>query len=139
MMPWNVLFFTVVSQLRKRVKTGSILKSKGMLTGEWIAEERMGTKEGYAIIRVRHDERRMIALVAVPHGFINMEEPSGDTGAFCRALTTDGDMDPEMVIGNIGQGSEATISTSQYSSNNTGASLVWGAVESPLTYAPLAF
>jgi hypothetical protein len=83
MMPWNVLFFTIVGKVKKGIRTGSILKSRGMLTGEWVAEEKMCVKDGYAIIQARQDERRQVALVAVSKGCINMEEPLGDTGKFC--------------------------------------------------------
>ncbi|KAJ7920771.1 hypothetical protein B0H13DRAFT_1986169 [Mycena leptocephala] len=136
MAPWGVLFFTVKNRLKNNICMGSALKAKGMLTGDWIAEEKMCTRDEFAVIRVRNEMRRQIALVAVPRVHIKMEEPIGDVEKFCRALAADKDMRSflEADEGAVLLPMNLFPCDGQQMPADLADIVDWNAVESPLTY-----
>ncbi|KAJ7616766.1 hypothetical protein DFH06DRAFT_1364866 [Mycena polygramma] len=71
-MPCGLKFYTVVTRLDRKVRTGTVIRMEGALEGRWVAEENVSTTDGYTFVRMNEPTYQLIALIAIPRAYVDM-------------------------------------------------------------------
>lgn len=87
-MPWGSFFYYINNRLDMKLTVGAVLRMKGALTGDWIVEERVYTRDEYALVRMTERTRFFVALVAMRAIDIDFGSTWNVVDRFCYALTS---------------------------------------------------
>ncbi|KAJ6451676.1 hypothetical protein C8R47DRAFT_1229760 [Mycena vitilis] len=71
-MPCGLKFYTVVTRLDRKVRTGTVIRMEGALEGRWVAEENVSTTDGYTFVRMSEPTHQLITLIAIPRAYVDM-------------------------------------------------------------------